>query len=154
MSAKPQFAIDISRNPQLSVVSALLQAQALPTEDITEQHMVNFFVARRSAKADSPALGVVGAEIFDSVALLRSLAVRDDVRGFGFGHRLVEYAEACLKQEAVTDLYLLTNTAEPFFIKLGYIKIAKDIAPLEIKQTREFAHLCPDNSALLMKHLI
>lgn len=145
--------IDIVAQPDLATVVALLQAQALPTEDLTQDHMRHFFVARRCADGALPIVGTVGAEVFAEQALLRSLAVSHHARGRGYGGALVDYIERYLQHAGVTDIYLLTTTAEQFFKRLGYTDAARTAAPTTIKQTREFAGLCPDDSAFLLKRL-
>lgn len=50
-------------------------------------------------------------------------------------------------------LYLLTDTAEAFFERLGYTRVARETVPLGIQQTEEFSSLCPDDAAVMKKEL-
>ena len=88
-----------------------------------------------------------------AVALLRSLAVGENARGKGVGSTLVAHAEHYAASKRVRSLYLLTMTAEAFFKRLGYERIDRSRAPPFIKQTSEFASLCPASSALMVKFL-
>ena len=43
--------------------------------------------------------------------------------------------------------------AEPFFRRLGYERIAREVAPPEIQRTSEFSGICPVSSACMVKQL-
>jgi amino-acid N-acetyltransferase len=98
-------------------------------------------------------LGLVGLELYGTDALLRSLVVGENARGKGLGSTLVAHAEQYASTKGVRSLYLLTTTAEAFFKRLGYAQINRSQAPASIKETREFASLCPASSAFMMKAL-
>ena len=87
------------------------------------------------------------------MALLRSLAVIDEIRSMGYGKALVTHVENYAIRNNINEVYLLTQTAEAFFIKLGYKIIPKEDAPESIKNTTEFKTLCPDNATLMFKSL-
>lgn len=53
----------------------------------------------------------------------------------------------------VTELYLLTTTAESFFADLGFDRIQREDTPPAIQQTSEFHDLCPE-TATCMRRLI
>ncbi len=71
----------------------------------------------------------------------------------GLGFILVAHVERYLMRQGVTQVYLLTTTAESFFERCGYASIDKKKVPLAIKQTREFSDLCPDSATLMMKKM-
>jgi amino-acid N-acetyltransferase len=139
----------ISSGPPLAAAVALLRQSQLPTEDLSAEHCQHFFF---SGPALTPT-GLVGLEIFGDVALLRSLVVSVEWRGGGLGMKLLRHAEAHASSRGVRSLYLLTTTAESFFAKHGYAKVSRDIAPQSIKATREFADICPANSAFMTRSL-
>ena len=145
MSASPQ----ISARPTLQSAVRLLQAAELPTEDLTASHVEHFYF---SGPVETP-IGLVGLEIFGHVALLRSLVVTPDRRGYGEGQKLLEHAEREAWNKGVRAIYLLTTTAEHFFTRFGYTRTSRDAAPQAIKTTREFAGICPASSAFMAKHL-
>jgi amino-acid N-acetyltransferase len=130
-------------------VAAFLQSQGLPDSDITDEHLEHFFFAG----SDGSPSGLVGLELYGTDALLRSLVVGENASGKGLGSTLVEHAERYAATNGVDSVYLLTTTAEAFFKRLGYERIARSQAPPSIKKTREFASLCPASSALMMKNL-
>ena len=92
-------------------------------------------------------------ELFDTVGLLRSLAVVSARQRTGLGTKLVAHAEDYARIKGVRSLYLLTNTAEFFFKHCGYQRIERDNAPPAIGETKEYAEICPVSSALMVKHL-
>jgi amino-acid N-acetyltransferase len=141
--------MEIFANPNGPAVKKLLSESGLPFEDITSQHLHHFFGCGSGVKLE----GVVGLEVYGDVALLRSLAVCPGQRGAGWGSRLVTHAERHAQDQGVKSLYLLTMTAERFFLNRGYLKIPRDEAPAAIKATSEFSGICPANSAFMVKHL-
>jgi amino-acid N-acetyltransferase len=53
----------------------------------------------------------------------------------------------------VRVIYLLTTTAEEFFARRGYRRTERSSAPVAIRNTREFAGICPVSSAFMNKLL-
>jgi N-acetylglutamate synthase-like GNAT family acetyltransferase len=53
----------------------------------------------------------------------------------------------------VRQFYLLTTTAEAFFARRGFRKIARQSVPAAIGDTREFKSLCP-SSAICMTRAV
>ena len=98
---------------------------------------------------------MVGLEVFNRLALLRSLAVDPPYREKGYASRLIEKAEEYAASLKIEDLYLLTVTAEreSFFAKRGYRKIGRNSAPPAIQGTAEFQGLCPVSSVCMVKQL-
>lgn len=74
----------------LVAIRRLLAASDLPLEDLTPSHLANFFVARKG----STLVGVVGAELYDDVALLRSLATA--IQGTDEAARLCPSSATCM----------------------------------------------------------
>ena len=139
----------ISRGPTLSSVKALLEDARLPICDLTESHCEHFFFAGDST---APA-GIAGLELYGQAALLRSLVVLPVKRDTGVGTALVEHAERFARDAGVREIYLLTTTAEAFFLARGYQRARRESAPEAIRSTREFADICPASSALMMRRL-
>lgn len=139
----------ITRRPSRAAIIALLGASNLPTADLTDEHLEHFFfIGPRTAP-----IGLVGLEILGPVALLRSLAVAPEHRVAGAGSALVEHAEEYARSKGIEAAYLLTTTAEQFFARRGYRRIARSEAPDSIRSTREFSDICPATFAFMAKHL-
>lgn len=141
--------VQVSSRPTLQVAIQILRDAALPTEDLTESHVEHFFYA---GSPDKPT-GLVGLEVFGEVALLRSLAVVPERRGFGEGQHLLAHAEREAWARGVRTIFLLTTTAESFFSKYGYAPASREAAPAAIRSTKEFAGICPASSAFMAKQL-
>jgi amino-acid N-acetyltransferase len=128
-------------------VKALLEVNGLPTGDLSLD-------VRLLGERDGDRLvGVVGLEARGVVGLLRSLAVEPDRRGTGLGSELVTALEKVAAGNGITDLYLLTTTAEAFFARRGYQRVPREAAPAGIRGTAEFSSICPASSAFMTKRL-
>ena len=133
----------------LPAVKRLLDEARLPVADLTEAHLENFLGRNQGDELE----GVVGLELYPPIALLRSLAVVPSVRGRGVGRALLADAEQYARDHEVKDIYLLTTTAERFFARAGYERVARESAPREIQETQEFSTLCPTTSTVMRKRL-
>ena len=141
--------MEISVYPHPQKSKMLLENCGLPTSDLDIKKFDNFLCL---GTADNP-LGIIGIEIFDSVALLRSLAVSETARGKGHGKALVSAMENFAKSKHVRELYLLTETAETFFKKLNYFSIKREFAPESILNSSEYSSVCKQSAVLMTKQL-
>jgi amino-acid N-acetyltransferase len=139
----------IQQAPRRVDVIGLLQSASLPSSDLSDGDMRDFFYVGPS----SAPIGIVGVQFYGSAALLRSLVVSASHRAHGLGQKLVEHAEQHARMRGVATIYLLTTTAEHFFRSRGYVVTPRDSAPPAIRSTPEFASLCPASSAFLSKCL-
>ena len=135
--------------PELAAVRTLLDSADLPSADLTHDHCRHFFY---QGPPDAPT-GLVGLELLGDVALLRSLVVVPQARASGMGSALVAHAEGFARSRGVSAVYLLTTTAEAFFLRRGYSRSPRAAAPPAIQSTREFADICPASSAFMSKQL-
>lgn len=129
-------------------LEGLLDLCQLPNDDVYSPSL-QFFGVKRAGKL----IAVVGLEPYESVALLRSLAVLLDYRSLGLARKLVSFIETQAAQQGIQKLYLLTTTASNFFRPLGYQAAERTAAPLDIQQTAQFRGLCPASAVLLVKPL-
>ncbi|WP_082579960.1 arsenic resistance N-acetyltransferase ArsN2 [Pelomonas sp. Root1444] len=125
-------------------VEALLLANKLPTEG-AQAHLSTYLLATHNGEV----IGCAGAEVYGSVALLRSVAVAPGLQKQGIGRLLVER----LLQEAaardIATLYLLTVTAPEYFAQYGFKRIKSEAAPAALKASAEFQGACPACAALM-----
>jgi amino-acid N-acetyltransferase len=140
----------IFAKPSRQQVAALLSDCDLPFEDLNSEHLEHFFGC---GEEDAPK-GVVGLEIYGSVALLRSLAVAENARGRGCGRTLVDAAERYAKARGVKEVFLLTTSAKSLFESLGYEVASRESAPDAIKATSEFSAVCPASATFMRKPLV
>lgn len=132
---------------ELPEVSALLGANGLPIADLSPA--IRFLGVRDRVGLE----GVVGVERHGELGLLRSLAVRQDRRESGLGSALVMELERLAAEDRLSGLYLLTTTAERFFARRGYARVAREDVPTEIRQTSEFASVCPSTAVVMRKSI-
>lgn len=130
-------------------ILALLSESDLPVSDISAAKQPQFFGVRSEGKL----VGVVGLEPMAPFALLRSLAVSHAFRSAGLGRQLVAFAESMAPTLGIKQIFLLTTTAEEFFLSLGYLPASRVSAPAEIQATAQFSSLCPSSSVFLCKHV-
>ncbi len=134
----------------LPAVRALLAAAGLPVADLTAAPLADFWGCREGTHL----IGAIGLEAYRTVALLRSLAVAPAWRGRGLGAALLAHAERAARRRGIAALYLLTTTAEAFFTRRGYVRLPREAAPPVLRQTAEFAALCPASAVCLTRTLI
>ena len=137
-----------AKKDDLKEIRFLLDNASLPSVDI-ENHLQNFLVLETSANL----LGTIGLECYGNTALLRSLAVQNDYQNKGYGKELCYALLSKVKKMNINSIYLLTETAERFFSKEGFRKIAREDVPYLIKQTKEFSNLCPETAVCMVKIL-
>lgn len=139
--------IEAARRSDLAGIRWLLNYEELPVDDLDESSVERFLVCRD----EKGVVAAVGLEIFERVALLRSLVVSPERRGQGLGVRLTRAAEALASRSGVESIYLLTTTAEEFFRARGYRILARSEAPAAIQCTTQFSALCPSTAILMVK---
>jgi len=144
--AAPSFSIAAAAPDDAAAIGALLRAADLPAEDFAD-HLAHFLVAR----AGGAVVGAVGFERHGRAALLRSLVVAPARRGAGLGDALVRRLAARARRDRVDRFYLLTTTAEAFFARRGFAKIARGEVPAAIAGTREFQSLCPVSAVCMTR---
>lgn len=142
-------AIRRGRAADLFAVSQLLGESGLPTADLASAQAFQFWVHEEEGSI----LGVIGLERFGSEALLRSLAVVPQKRHLGLGQQLVAHVEHDARAGGIERLVLLTETAESFFRRSGYMVTDRDQVSDEVKQSAEFRSLCPVSAICMSKAL-
>ena len=145
----PEVELRPARAADFDAIVALLGAAELPVEDLDAARLDAFVVATEGEVC----VGVVGLEIHESDALLRSLAVEPRHRSRGLGARLVDAIETEARAREATALYLLTTTATTFFERMGYTAHDRAAVPSSIAVTTEFSSLCPDTADCLWRDL-
>ena len=139
-------AITKAESIHLQEVEKLLLTVNLPIEGVKE-NFSNFFIAKKQ----NMILGVAGIEIYEEVGLLRSVAIKPSSQKQGIGQMMVNKIEEFAIKEGVKNLYLLTDTAEPFFLRLNYQKISRNRTDSRIKQTIEFTTICTSATVMAKK---
>jgi len=136
-------------NQDETAVKQFLEANDLLYQDIEPAGLKNFLLAWDA----SDMVGLVGLQIEEDCALLRSLAVKQDYRNRGLATLLVHKIEDHARTLRIKTLHLLTMTAEDFFTGRDFQRTARETAPIGIQKTAEFKELCPASAAFMTKKL-
>lgn len=130
------------------LIQSLLESAKLPLDGVN-QHLGNFLLLKKEDKI----IGTVGLEVYGDKALIRSLAVTKGFRGRGYGKRLYEAIIAKARGQQISEIYLLTETAEMFFAKQGFETISRDSVDTEVKESIEFRCACPESASCMWLRL-
>lgn len=127
-------------------ICALLEANTLPTVDLNPS-LPNFFIAEQANKL----AGVMGMDRYGNFGLLRSAATATEYRNQGIAAALTEKVEQAARAQQLSALYLITNTAEAWFARKGFVKMDRSEVPSAILRSKEFNGLCPSSSTIMVK---
>jgi N-acetylglutamate synthase-like GNAT family acetyltransferase len=131
-------------------VLRLLAVSGLPTAGVEEVFPTGFIVSRDDGGTLE---AVAGVEVHGSVGLLRSVAVRSDRRGTGLGQIIAVHAVNWARGADLTDLYLLTTTADAFFPRLGFERVARASLPAALNASAEMQGACPASAIPMLLRL-
>ncbi len=129
-----------------SSIKGLLQQNNLPVADL-EEGKQTFWIVMDGENIAS----VIGLEQYGSYGLLRSMATDKNHRDKGMAALLIETLIAGARHNTIKEVYLLTETAATYFEKKGFEKVNRDEVPEEIKQSKEFSHVCPATATVMKK---
>jgi amino-acid N-acetyltransferase len=138
--------IDRARPEDATAVLRLLERNDLPREGLTDW-MATTLVARE----DGQVIGSAALEIYPDGALLRSVAVAPESQRQGLGHELTAAAIQLADTLNAPALYLLTTTAERFFPRFGFERIARAEVPATVQASIEFTSACPSTATVMRK---
>ncbi|MEW9799719.1 GNAT family N-acetyltransferase [Alteromonas sp. CYL-A6] len=128
----------------------LLKSCLLPVSDISLSERILFYGCHEHGSL----CALIGLELHGNVAMLRSLAVTFGARKRGLGRSLVIFAEHQAMKRGIETLFLLTETANNLFIRLGYTYCDRTYAPKSVRDTPQFSVLCSSSSHFMSKQLL
>lgn len=140
--------ITLATHGDAAAVRALLTQSRLPTSDLVSSRP-EFVVARSGGEL--VAIGAV--ESLGASGLLRSVVVVPSRRKSGLGRDIVQRLERHARKAGMRELVLLTESAQPFFERLGYQVIERSAAPAAVQASAEFALLCSQSAVCMRKSL-
>lgn len=111
------------------------------------EHLETFLVA----ECDRRAVGAIGLEVRGTDALLRSAVVSPEARGSGIGTSLVHAVLDLARREGVNTLYLLTTSAQGYWVRQGFTLVSRDVIPDAVKRSEEFIGACPASAAAMVR---
>jgi amino-acid N-acetyltransferase len=133
-----------ARPADLRGVHALLTEAKLPLEGVPPD-LAHFFIAERGDEL----VGAIGMESYGTAALLRSAVVSPSWRGSGVGKRLVHALLEAAHFGGTREVVLLTTTAEQWFPRFGFERIARAEAPQAVHASEEFRGACPASAVTM-----
>jgi amino-acid N-acetyltransferase len=135
-------------------IAALLTSSGLPTAGVEEMltHDATQFIVAHDAQGELVAMA--GVEECGEHALLRSVAVRAAWQQRGLGHQLIARAVSQAESRGIQALYLLTLTAEQYFPRFGFARVARESVPDPVANTVEFASACPASAVTMCRPIV
>ena len=137
--------VEAAQETDIPDLFALLQQSSLPIDGIRD-HLSTVLLARE----DGNIVGSAAIELYGSVALLRSVAVVAPKRDQGLGQRLTRAALALAQARGITDLYLLTETAQHYFPRFGFHAISRQEVAPAIHHSVEWTSACPETAQAML----
>ena len=127
---------------------SLLRSVGLPSNDLTmDRHILIGYYE------DDKLIGTGALELYGEYALLRSLAVVDALRGRMLGSRITDELTDMARENNVTQIFLLTETARLFFKRKGFADIDRKDVPAEVRGSSEFSGVCSESAVCMVKTL-
>lgn len=122
----------------------LLKSSSLPSEDLNfkKDLLVGYY-------EDGAMVGTGGLEIYGDYGLLRSLSVKLGTRGKALGTAITEYLIEQAKKRNLKGIYLLTETAQGFFLRKGFTVVPRNIVPKDLEASSEFSHVCSETAVAM-----
>jgi amino-acid N-acetyltransferase len=137
-----------ARSDELSAIETVLRDAGLPVAGVAA-HLDGFVVAEH----EGAVVGCAGLERYGDAALLRSVAVTPEMRGTGLGQRLTSACIDTARANGIVSLALLTETAEEFFPKFGFVLVDRSELPDALQASEELRGACPASAKALLLHL-
>lgn len=117
----------------------------MPTAGLSAT-LADFYVAEQGGRI----VGAIGLEPYGAAALLRSAVVEPAFRGSGVGEAMIRRILDHAGARGMSEVFLLTTTAERYFPRFGFVEIAREDVPRAVQGSLEFREACPD-SAIAMR---
>jgi amino-acid N-acetyltransferase len=138
--------IEPARATDRDDVLRVVEQSGLPLDGLAD-HLDTTLVARQ----DGRVVGTAALEVYADGALLRSVAVVQELQGHGVGHRLTDAAIRLAQDLHSPAIYLLTTTAERFFPRFGFERIERTAVPRIVQSSVEFTSACPSTATVMGK---
>ena len=134
----------VSDNECFKAFTTQLKMAGLPYEDLDkDQHLlVGYYL-------NDILVGTGAMEIYGDSGLLRSVSIIESSRGKKLGSKIVYHLIEQAKLSNLNGLYLLTETAKDFFLKIGFEVIDRSVTPIEVNSSAEFTHVCPASAVCM-----
>ncbi len=142
------FQVRKAGRDDFKAVCDLLKNEKLPVEDLKEELNL-FFIAQ----VNDEITGSIGLEEYGTDGLLRSMAVKPGYRNSGIAAKLVNQLLDYSREKGIQQLYLITTTAEQYFLKKGFMVTERSNVPAAILASPEFSSLCPSTATVMRREI-
>ena len=133
------------RSTDLDEVLMLLAASGLGADGVAE-HITDFLLAREGRRL----IGAAALEDYGVAGLLRSVAVAANRRGWGLGRYLTCALIDHARQRGHTAVYLLTDTADAYFKRLGFRPVDRSAVQPAVLASVQFSGEACSKSVVMM----
>ncbi len=140
------YRIETAAFNHYEAISRLLAGSGLPVPGAADAP-----VAMLVALDGAEPFACAGWELYGQNALLRSVAVHPDRKHAGIGEAIVREACHRIASAGASTIYLLTNTAEGFFARLGFTEAARSAVPLDLLGSSSFQGECCGAATAMMR---
>lgn len=140
--------LQLAGTEDLAAATEFLTRNNLPVSDLAEDNVQLYL-----AYDDQHPVASIGLEKHGKNALLRSLAVKESHRNKQLADRMIKGFFALCEAENITEVYLLTTTAEKYFLKKGFRQVDRTLVPPEIQHSREFRSICPSSAVVMHRQV-
>jgi amino-acid N-acetyltransferase len=125
----------------LPAVLELLEVNKLPTAGV-QDHLEHFLLE----SANENLIGCAGLEVHGEAGLLRSVAIASSYRSQGLGSKLVQTILEQAREQKLSSLSLLTETAHDYFLHFGFQTTPRASLPESLNASAELRGACPDSA--------
>jgi amino-acid N-acetyltransferase len=139
----------VRSDEEFEALKGFLQTNKLPHEDVGPGP--NSFRVYLDVNDNIIASG--GIEFYSEGALLRSVAVAEPYRGRAVGRQMVNDILRDARSKSAREIFLLTETAQAYFRKIGFSERNRESVPDSVKSSTEFTSVCP-TSAICMSMVL
>jgi HAD superfamily hydrolase (TIGR01457 family) len=134
-------------------IEALLRSAGLSVEGLARR-MGSTVVSTGGGRREGPADATACVETIEGWGLLRSVAVRSDLRGNGLGMLAVAAAaRAATARGSISHLFLLTEESGPFFELLGFRRLDRGDLPEPVRGSSQVLRECPETATAMALQL-
>ena len=129
-------------------IAGLLEAAGLSAAGV-ESRLADTTITGPADALDATACLVPMGE----VAILRSVAVRDGARAGGLGTLIVTAAVQRANAGGVSEVALFTETAEPFFARLGFAATTREALPPAVRASPHANGECAASATPMIRRI-
>ncbi|HKJ33589.1 MAG TPA: GNAT family N-acetyltransferase [Balneolales bacterium] len=136
----------ISSNYEMDQVKNFLSDHNLSTDGIEKAITL-------TARQHDEIVGVISLQINNQIGLLKSFFVINKMRSKGIGNKLYKRIINHANIQGIRQLYLITETADDYFYRMGFRHLAKNETPEIVKYSYDFMAKCCECARVMNKAL-